>query len=445
MRHLYLAESRPLRYVTFFYLYLMQGLPAGFSLTALANYLAAEGVRPAVIGSFVATAGLPWAGQFVWGPLIDRFQESPMGRRRPWVLGAQVLAVLASLGLLFVADPVAQVGALGAAFFVHSVFASVQDASVDALAIGIIPETERGRVNAFMRGGFLTGIGAGAALFAWLLREEGYRVAALALSAVLLGFTVLTFFIRERPGDALLPGQAPPPQWGAADDEKTSPTGAGGSSFRALFGQLLASFFSRRSLRLFVPIWAVYLSLSVFIRAFSVHLIQKLGWRDTELSLFSGVYGTLIALTVIFIGGLLADRLGARRLLVGVMLGIGVYLLIFNGLSPFWPGSTLPQAGLTLWYTFDPVVSVAAMPALMAVCRPGLEGSQFTTYMALVNLSEIAGSFVAGHAQEVVSAPVLGLGCGAVLMAAAGVVWRDNRRRTSAPVTRFGTGSTMPS
>ena len=438
MPNLYLAESRTLRYAAFFYLYAMQGLPAGLSLTALANYLAAEGARPAVIGSFAAIVGLPWAGQFVWGPLIDRFQQSPMGRRRPWVLGAQALAFLASLGLLFITDPVAQVGALGVAFFVHSVFASVQDASVDAMAIGIIPEAERGRVNAFMRGGFLTGIGAGAAGFAWLLRAEGYRAAALTLSVGLLLLTVLTFFIRERPGDALLPrfftGKHP------VFSEKTPPA----ASFRSLLGQLLSSFFSRKSLRLFVPIWLVYLSLSVFIRAFSVHLIQQLGWRDTELSLFSGVYGTVIALTVIFAGGLLSDRLGARRLLVGVMLGIGIYLLIFNGLSPFWPGSGIPQAGLTLWYTFDPVFSVAAMPALMGICRRGLEGSQFTAYMALVNLSEIAGSFVAGHAQEVLSAPVLGLGCGALMVVLGGFVWAENRRFT-VPVRPFGTGSTTPS
>lgn len=428
MRQLYLARSRPLRYAAFFYLYVMQGLPAGFSLTALANYLAAEGARPAVIGSFAAIVGLPWAGQFVWGPLIDRFQGSAMGRRRPWVVGSQALAFLASLGLQFVTDPVAQVGALGVAFFVHSVFASLQDASVDAMAIGIIPEVERGRANAFMRGGFLTGTGAGAAGFAWLLRAEGYRTAALALSAVLLLFTVVTFFIRERPGDALLP------RFFAGKSPVLPESHRRDASFRNLFGQLLNSFFSRKSLRLFLPIWLVYMSLSVFIRAFSVHLIQRLGWRDTELSLFSGVYGTLIALTVIFVGGLLADRLGARRLLVGVMLAIGAFLLVFNGLFPFWPGSSIPQAGLTLWYTFDPVFSVAAMPALMGICRPGLEGSQFTAYMALVNLSEIAGSFVAGHAQEVVSAPVLGLACGALLVVAGFFVAARNQADTNASI-----------
>ena len=37
-----LEHSRSLRYATVFALYLMQGLPAGFALTAVANRLAAE-------------------------------------------------------------------------------------------------------------------------------------------------------------------------------------------------------------------------------------------------------------------------------------------------------------------------------------------------------------------------------------------------------------------
>jgi hypothetical protein len=37
-----LSENRWLRYVVFFYLYVMQGVPAGFSGVALANYLTGE-------------------------------------------------------------------------------------------------------------------------------------------------------------------------------------------------------------------------------------------------------------------------------------------------------------------------------------------------------------------------------------------------------------------
>ncbi len=126
-----------------------------------------------------------------------------MGRRRPWVILSQGLAFVASLGILWVDDPVRQVSLLSAVFFVHSIFASVQDASVDALAISIIPERERGRMTAFMRGGFLTGISAGSALLSLMLRDYGFRAATLTMSLFLLVMTIVTFFIKEKPEDAL--------------------------------------------------------------------------------------------------------------------------------------------------------------------------------------------------------------------------------------------------
>src|ERR1700712_868198 len=152
-----LNESPGLRYVTFFYLYIMQGIPAGFALTALSNYLLGKGVSSGQVGTFIALVGLPWTVQFVWGPLIDRFQYSGMGHRKHWVVLSQWMAVLASCGLLLVRAPESQVPLLSLAFFIHSIFASVQVSSVDAMAITITPVAQRGRINAYMRGGFLLG------------------------------------------------------------------------------------------------------------------------------------------------------------------------------------------------------------------------------------------------------------------------------------------------
>src|SRR5690348_11702052 len=150
-----LKESATLRYFTFFYLYAMQGVPAGFALTAIANYLIGKGASAPAVGAFDAIIGVPWIIQFIWGPIIDRYQFSRMGHRKHWILCSQVLAFTTSLGLLLIDDPVAQLSAVGAIFCVHSVFASVQDASVDATAISIVPVTEQGRANAFMRAGYL--------------------------------------------------------------------------------------------------------------------------------------------------------------------------------------------------------------------------------------------------------------------------------------------------
>jgi len=54
-----LKESRSLRYFSFFYLYVMQGIPSGFALTAVSNYLTAKGLSSYSVGSFVAIVGLP--------------------------------------------------------------------------------------------------------------------------------------------------------------------------------------------------------------------------------------------------------------------------------------------------------------------------------------------------------------------------------------------------
>jgi PAT family beta-lactamase induction signal transducer AmpG len=82
----------------------------------------------------------------------------------------------------------------------------------------------------------------------------------------------------------------------------------------------------------------------------------------------------------------------------------------------------------------DPIFSVAAMPVLMAICRKGVEGSQFTTYMALVNLVDIAGAYVSGQAMTWVKAPVIGLVGGGLVLLAALLVFSTARRQEPRPM-----------
>lgn len=306
-----LSESRWLRYVVFFYLYAMQGVPVGFALTAVTNYLTAEGISPATTGAFVAAVGLPWTVQFVWGPLIDLRQNSPMGRRRPWVIVSMLSAFFASLGLLFVNNPPAQIAVLSFTFLAHSLFASVQDASVDAMAITVTPDGERGRVNAFMRGGILFGTGVGAAGLGYLIRYSGFSSAALVHSLLLLIMTAVVFFVRERPEDSLL-------SWGKKDIEPAAarPNSPPDWNLKRIFRELFRGLLGAASLRLFGAILLVYLCLSVFIRAFSVHMIRELKWEDASLSVLTGTYGILMALLVTLVVGALSDRVGLRRLLL---------------------------------------------------------------------------------------------------------------------------------
>ncbi|QHT66746.1 hypothetical protein GXP67_08770 [Rhodocytophaga rosea] len=162
----------------------------------------------------------------------------------------------------------------------------------------------------------------------------------------------------------------------------------------------------------------VYTSLSIFIRAFNVHLIQKLHWTDTYLSTLSGSYVLMGSILIIIISGLLTDRLGTHKMLITIMIIISCYMLVFNSLSALWRNVSVSSVGLLIYYLFDPSFSVAAMPMLMFICRKGIEGSQFTTYMSLVNFCDVAGAYLSGYALLWLSAPIIGSLCGIAILGA---------------------------
>ncbi len=415
-KSLVLRESAGLRYFAFFYLYVMQGIPSGFALTAVYNYLVGSGLTARAVGTFAAVVGLPWTFQFVWGPLIDKFQYSIIGHRKQWVVLTQLVAVAASLSLLLVHNPVAQLGLMSGVFFVHSVFASIQDASVDAIAISVVPPAERGRVNAFMRGGYLLGWGVGGAVLAYVLHRGGFRPAALTQSLTLLVLTVLTFFIKLDRADRLLPtfgqaGRAAARAHAAAlNDDEENP------SLGWLFRELWRSMVERHSLRAFGIIFLAYLASELFKNAYNYHLIHTLKWQAVDVSVLQGSWGSLAAFGLLLGGGVLVDRLGTAKLQYWVMAGYAAFLLVFGALAPFWHVRALGFAGLVLMNVADPLLSVAAMPLLMAFCRPKIEGSQFTTYMALVNLCGVGGSYLNGWLLAVTTAPVIGLACGGLML-----------------------------
>ena len=80
---LVLALNPRVRFMTGAMMYFAQGIPQGLLAIAIPAWLAAEGVGPGQIGSYMAVIVLPWVFKLVTGPFMDRYQYLPMGRRRP--------------------------------------------------------------------------------------------------------------------------------------------------------------------------------------------------------------------------------------------------------------------------------------------------------------------------------------------------------------------------
>ena len=103
-----LADSARLRYATGSIMYFAQGILQGLLAIAIPVWLASQGVGAGDIGSYLAVIVLPWAFKLLTGPLMDRYEFLPMGRRRPWVIGAQLGMSLALLAMILVEQPVEQ-------------------------------------------------------------------------------------------------------------------------------------------------------------------------------------------------------------------------------------------------------------------------------------------------------------------------------------------------
>ncbi|MEZ5392228.1 MAG: MFS transporter [Bryobacterales bacterium] len=180
-RALDLSKTTRGRRALFAALYFSEGAPIGFLWWALPATLREGGAPVEAITGLTAMLALPWAIKFVWAPLIDLTPA----KRRWWIVGCQTLMALTLAPLLWL-DLAGSIATLTPFLLAHAVAASTQDAAIDAYAISVAPEEERGRLSGAMQAGMLTGrwaFGAGLLLAAGTVG----RNTAIAAMIVLLG------------------------------------------------------------------------------------------------------------------------------------------------------------------------------------------------------------------------------------------------------------------
>src|SRR6478609_3937109 len=91
-----LLATRRGRLTAFFLLYMTEGIPLGFTATAIATQMRRQGLGPVAIGAFVGSLYLPWAFKWMMGPFVDAFSSDRFGRRRTWIFATQ-LGMMATL------------------------------------------------------------------------------------------------------------------------------------------------------------------------------------------------------------------------------------------------------------------------------------------------------------------------------------------------------------
>ena len=186
-------------------LYVAQGIPSGFISYTLIAYLAQQGFTAAEIGNMLFWVYLPWVFKFLWGPFVDNYHYLPMGRRRPWILGAQAGMVVTVVIIALVPGIENKIGLLTGLLFFHNCFASLQDVAVDGLAVDVLSPEEFGKINGFMFGAKRFGTMVGGAGIGYFIGSLGIAGGLFLTVPMLLLIMCLPAFIRERPGEKLFP------------------------------------------------------------------------------------------------------------------------------------------------------------------------------------------------------------------------------------------------
>lgn len=384
-----LADNPRVRYLTGSMMYFAQGIPQGLLAIAIPAWLASQGVGAGDIATYLAVIVLPWAFKLVTGPFMDRYQFPAMGRRRPWVLGAQLGLAVSLLALMLIEDPAEQIGLLMLLGVIINSFAATQDVAVDGMAIDLTPVNEQGRLNAFMSFGKAAGWGATAAVSGFLLVTAGMKVTAIAASLA-AGLVLLAFImVRERQGERRLPWSE-----GAAVAKRRA-----SSSFGAVFKGINEV--------LWTPASLVVLGIMLFDGLVSgyghalmpIAAIKVFGYTTPQWSSLVAVMGLTGAGVALALGPLI-DRFGAKRMLFLTIALVGLHAFMIAQTQFLWQDSTYVRVMLSIWVLMVPVTMVCVIALGMAVCSSVNSATQFAIYMSCANLGHSAGSKIFGMVAE---------------------------------------------
>jgi PAT family beta-lactamase induction signal transducer AmpG len=376
----FLSSSPKVRYSTGALAYFAQGIPMGLLHIALPAWLASEGVPASEIAAFLGIIMLPWAFKLVAGPLMDHFEYLPMGKRRPWVLGAQLGMVVSLLALALLDDLVAQIGLLTAIGFGINAFTATQDVAVDGMSIDLVPLEEEGRLNAFMSFGKTIGWAITSAVTGTMLVVFGMKATALVCALGAAAVFIYLVLVRERHSERLLP-------W---TDGEASPKNEPPPSFRQVFSDLNHILWSRAS----IVIMAI-----MFIDGIVSGYGRTPQWSD--LNAVMGLAGAVIALGL----GPLIDRFGAKAMMGLTILLTGIHAFTLAGTQEMWANETYVLVMMSAWILLLPVIMVCALALAMSICSHGESATQFAIYMSVSNLGATAGSFFYGAVADVTSWP----------------------------------------
>jgi PAT family beta-lactamase induction signal transducer AmpG len=387
-----LLDSRRGRLSAFGILYISEGVPYGFTSTAMVAFMRMEGLTLEQIGLFVAALFLPWSFKWLWAPLIDIVRLERYGGRKAWIVFCTIM-MIATLTVTSVIDFSEQFDLLLWMIVTNNFFCATQDVAIDSLAVSTLRDEERATGNGYMFGGQYFGIalGGGGAIFVSGL--WGFDASLAYVSVLLLANLVFCLMFIQDP----IAAEVPEPRTVGVLKHFAGVLGAFVRNLYTGFMEsgsgpklgLLFAFFPRGAIAL---AYALLATLQV-----------DYGLTESQISQVAILNAVMVAFGCV-IGGKLSERIGVKTN-TGLFMALSAIPTVYLG----YQISAVGLSAVPLSHFYAVVLSHgliyglaygSRMALFLGLTSPAVAATQFTAYMGIVNLSVSITNYWQGTVAE---------------------------------------------
>lgn len=347
------------------------GLPLLLTITVLQAWMKEEGVDLTVIG-LMALIGLPYTLKFLWAPVLDRFTLPFLGRRRGWLLVAQIALISSIAGLGFT-DPGKDPWMVAFAALLVTFFSASQDIVIDAYRREDLADKELGLGSSLYINGYRVGM---------LLASGGGLIMADHMS-----FTMVYLIMAA----CMLPGVITT----LLTPEPVVPAGTPRSMKEAVIDPLV-EYFRRDGAIWMLAFILLYKIGDTMASAMTTPFYLDIGFSKTEIGAIVKLFGFWATIAGTLIGGTIMLRLGINRSLwvFGVLQAVstaGFALLALIGYS-------IPVlSGVIAFENLSGGMGTAAYVAFMAsITNKRFTATQYALLSSLMGVPRVLASAPTG-------------------------------------------------
>jgi PAT family beta-lactamase induction signal transducer AmpG len=348
------------------------GLPLLLTISVLQAWMKDEGVDLTVIG-MMALVGIPYTLKFLWAPFLDRFTLPFLGRRRGWLLVAQ-MSLIFSISGLGLTDPADNPWMVAFMAFLVTFFSASQDIVVDAYRREDFPDEELGLASSLYINGYRVGMllasGGGLIMADHMPFSYVYQIMALCMLPGLL-----TTLLAHEP----------------------KITHGTPETMREAVIDPLTEYFSRQSALWILAFILFYKIGDTMASAMTTPFYLDIGFSKTEIGAVVKLFGFWATVGGALMGGVLMLRLGINRSLWVFGFLQALSTACFAVLARVGP-SIPALSGVIAFENLSSGMGTAAYAAFMAsITNKKFTATQYALLTSLMGVPRVLASAPTGY------------------------------------------------